>query len=216
MTRNLQASKFFRTRKTSGSAIVEGVAGLGLVIFGTICAALFLYDAGVSTYHKTKLGLVAAQTANYAASLSNHDIAAVKRFAVGLFNQLGIVSTDTSLRVNNVEVEGRSGVRVELTNRFPLFESGFRFLPGSILLSDSAVCMTSSYGSNMQGAGFMRVTCLVPGGPPKTGGRTQVSDIWIPVAGRTPGPPTRWETPPGLPGEFYDGRGATAVTQTSL
>jgi hypothetical protein len=211
MTRKLHASKFLLTRRTSGSAIVEGVAGLGLVIFGTICAALFLYDTGVATYHKNKLGFVTAQTAHYAASLAEHDLAAVRRFAVGLLNQMGISSTDTTLSVTNVEVEGRPGVRVELSNRFPLFESSFRFLPGSILLSDSAACVTSNYASNMEGSGFMKMTCIQPGGPTKGGSPPQYSEIWIPVVGSTPGTST-WNSTPPLPGVIYKAHDAHART----
>lgn len=165
-----------RNRSQRGSGIVEGVAGLGLVLTGTICAVLLLVNSGMAMYHKNRLGFVALQTANYAASIPKSELGSVKTFAKELLQSMGADSMEANVESSEILVKGKPAVKVVITNKCVLFESGYDFLPKSIAMSDAATCVRSSGASSgLEGAGFIKM-------PLGSMNQFYGKFVWIPVA----------------------------------
>jgi len=58
----------FNRRRNTGSNLVEGVAGMVLVIFACVGAVLLLVNSFMASYYKGKVAFVTQQAANYAAN----------------------------------------------------------------------------------------------------------------------------------------------------
>ncbi|MBY0548421.1 MAG: hypothetical protein K2W95_14080 [Candidatus Obscuribacterales bacterium] len=172
----MNKAHFRGQRSQRGSGIVEGVAGLGLVITGTICAVLLLVNCGMAMYHKNRLGYVALQTANYAASIPKSELSSVKTFAKELLQSMGANSTDANVESSEILIKGKPAVRVVITNPCVLLESGYDFLPKSIALSDAATCVRAGGAtSGLEGSGFIKM-------PLGSMNQTYGKFVWIPVA----------------------------------
>lgn len=181
-------------RNQRGSGIVEGVAGLALIITGTICAVLLLVNCGMAMYHKNRLGFVAMQTASYAASLPKIDQDRTKTFARELLRKMGADSSEAAIEITEIKIDERAGVQVALTNKCILLESGYDFLPKSVALTDVAACVKSGGGagggSGLEGAGYIKM-------PLGSANQVYGKFVWIPVtsvgsASSPPGPGTAY------------------------
>lgn len=183
-------------RNNKGSGIVEGAVGLVLIIFGAVCAVLFMVNSGIAMYQKSRLSYVAMQTATYASQMPRLDQAAVKLFAQDILRQMGIDSGDIGVVATDVTVKGQPAVKVELRNAFPLFNSRVDYLPKTVAISDAAICVKSS-GSFGNAVAYIHM--LGTGGSPTPRG------LFIPVVkeispGSLPmayGPSVRGSLPPG-------------------
>ncbi len=208
MLKAVTKSRLVGTRNDRGSVIAEGVVALGMLVFGGICAVLLMLNSGLSMYHKSKLGFVAMQTATYAASLSSHDSDAVQHFATALLNRMAIGARDTTVHVEDVDIEGREGVQVAITTKLPLFDTKIDILPGSIVLRDSAVATKLSLG----GEGWLKFPARQGTWNPGTiNGPAYITytggNLWIPFARFTAG---QGGSAPG-PGPVYEGVGVLAA-----
>lgn len=170
-------TKYSVRRPASGQAIIEGVVALLLIVFGTVCAVLLLINVGFSVYYKDKLGFIANQCAQYAATQdeSNRQTKTTD-FAKALLNQFGYNSDTAECEVQAVQVAGEQAIQVNLENTFPLFQSAASFLPGSIRLDEKAVVAVGAVNGGLKIEGYLSFKPIGPG--PVPGGGT---DVQVPI-----------------------------------
>lgn len=132
-----------RRRSAHGAALVEGVVSLVMITIGTVAAVTLLVNAGMSTYYKEKIGFIANQCATYAASLSPGDDPEGKTslLAKKLVAAMGMPSNAVTIKVAEMPIEDRVGLKVTLTvGGLGMFGSG-DIMPKVLSMQDSAVAL---------------------------------------------------------------------------
>lgn len=138
--------RHFRVRRTqTGSGIVEGVVGLGIVIGATVLAVLLIINVGTATHLKRRVGFMAEQAAQYAAN--EDDDSKRSEFVRELSTKMGLGQL-TKSKFADLEVLEHPAVRATLTSRMSTF-GDVAWLPASVRMSDSAVCTAG--GAEMEG-----------------------------------------------------------------
>jgi hypothetical protein len=138
-----------RKRTKKGSAAVEGVAGLWLVVLGVVFGALLMVNVAGVTCYKEKIGFIANQAADYAATLPNdaarHGL--VLDTVKALLVNMGFQNAHTVVTLTDVMVATRPSVKVTVTTPFSTFLSKefSTVIPLQITLSDSAVAVSNGW-----------------------------------------------------------------------
>jgi hypothetical protein len=107
-------------RTKRGSAAIEGVVGLWLVVLGVVFGTLLMVNVAGVTYYKEKVGFIANQAAD---------------------------STRTVVTLTDITVALRPAVKVTITTPFSTFLSKdfSTVIPSQITLSDSAVAVSNGW-----------------------------------------------------------------------
>ncbi|MFA7339963.1 MAG: hypothetical protein WC028_24510 [Candidatus Obscuribacterales bacterium] len=168
-----------RLRGAHGAALVEGVVSLVMITIGTVAAVTLLVNAGMSTYYKEKIGFIANQCATYAASLSPGDDPEGKTslLAKKLVAAMGMPSNAVTIKVAEMPIEDRVGLKVTLTvGGLGMFGSG-DIMPKVLSMQDSAVALRNGSPSgylwmnnNPKFSGYLiPVVKVPPAGPNSLG-----------------------------------------------
>jgi len=133
-------------RNKRGSGIVEGAVGLVLVMSSGICASLLVVNSGTGVVFKTKVSLVAAQAAQFAAAHQSDSSlqSETQAFVQTLMPNIGLAPKALAVSVTQTTVNGVEGELVTITNEFPVFGNA-SFLPRTFRLSDTefaSFCVT--------------------------------------------------------------------------
>jgi hypothetical protein len=136
-------------RTKRGSAAIEGVVGLWLVVLGVVLGTLLMVNVAGVTYYKEKIGFIANQAADYAATLpddpARHGV--VLDSVKALLVSMGFQSTRTVVDVQTITVASRPAVKVTITTPFSTFLSKefSTVIPPQITLSDTAVAVSNGW-----------------------------------------------------------------------
>lgn len=125
-------------RNQRGSGIVEGAVGLVLVLGSGICSSLLVVNSGIGVLFQSKVSLVAAQAAQFAAAhqIDSNVESETEAFVQALMPNVGLAATSLDVSVTQTTVNGVEGELVTITNDFPVFGNA-SFLPKQIRLSDT-------------------------------------------------------------------------------
>jgi len=136
-----------RTRK--GSAVVEGVVGLLLIVLGVVLGTLLMVNIAGVTYCKEKVGFIANQSANYAATLppdpARHGL--VLDSVKALLTSMGFQSARTIVTITDITIGSRPSVKVTITTPFTTFlsQNFSGVIPPQITVTDSAVAVSNGW-----------------------------------------------------------------------
>jgi hypothetical protein len=151
LPRQNELQRMKRMRRTPrGSTLIEGACGLVLVIISSVLSLVFVVDSGTGMLFRTKLLMVTAQAAQYAAShQTDIDVQGeTQTFVQNQMPNIGLVPYDLKVSVVQNTMNGVAGEQVTVTNKFLLFGKGFlSFVPDSIQLADTefaSYCIVSS------------------------------------------------------------------------
>jgi hypothetical protein len=150
-----------------------------MITIGTVAAVTLLVNAGMSTYYKEKIGFIANQCATYAASLSPGDDPEGKTslLAKKLVAAMGMPSNAVTIKVAEMPIEDRVGLKVTLTvGGLGMFGSG-DIMPKVLSMQDSAVALRNGSPSgylwmnnNPKFSGYLiPVVKVPPSGPNSLG-----------------------------------------------
>jgi hypothetical protein len=153
----MQAAKR-KLRNAQGSGIVEGVAGLSVLILTIVAGSLLILNVGIAAYYKSKVGSVANQAAARAASIVSWSMSYKPDQTAGQL-QSDVTKIVNSLLVNSglpkaksVQTEftkeglGQTAFKNELVkvtvvvDRLPLFGGGDLF-PKALSVQDTAMAV---------------------------------------------------------------------------
>lgn len=137
-----------RSKRTDRGSMAEGVAGLAVVIGGTVMGLLLIMNVGTAVYLKNRLGFMSEQAARYAAN--EKDGPKRHQFVRELSDKMGLGDHTSVVFENNIDVFGESAVRATLTSRVSTF-GNVNWLPKSVKMTDSAVCTTDDGGLEIEG-----------------------------------------------------------------
>ncbi|CAN5274670.1 hypothetical protein BH10CYA1_BH10CYA1_58870 [soil metagenome] len=136
-------------RKSKGSAIVQGVLGLWLLIVAAILGAVLLVNVGGATYFSQKLGFVADQGAMYATTLPNNGARqqAVTDLVSQLLSTMGFSTNNVVVTVSDTTVNGQPAVQVSVQASMPTaFGAQFAgILPSQIALPYTATGVKNTW-----------------------------------------------------------------------
>jgi Flp pilus assembly protein TadG len=129
-------------KRSKGSALVQGVVGLWLLVIGTLLGLLLLVNVGGATYGREKLGFVADQAAGYATTLpaAANRQQAVTDLVKLLLAKMGFSTTNTTVTVSDTTVNGQAGVQVTVTTSLATLLAGNfgGIIPGEISMPYTA------------------------------------------------------------------------------
>lgn len=136
-------------KRAKGSALVQSVVGLWLLIIGTLLGLLLLVNVGGATYGREKLGFVADQAAGYATTLpapANRQ-QLVTNMVTQLLANMGFSTTNTTVTVSDTTVSGQPGVQVTVTTSVATLLGGAfaGLLPGEISMPYTATAVKNRW-----------------------------------------------------------------------
>jgi hypothetical protein len=135
-------------RNGRGSAIVEGVAGLWVVILAVVGGVLLVVGLGTSINYQQKINHVASVAARFAANqpLGTADLntptCAVIR---DMLDACGIPNANFHLSVTPATVGGNAGAKVDISVNSLALPGNGTLLPAVVSLSSSAVAPRDAY-----------------------------------------------------------------------
>lgn len=137
-----------RVRRTeTGSAIVQGVVGLGIVVGAAVVATLLITNIGTSMWLKNRVGFMAEQAAQYA--FGEKDPYKRREFVRQLASEMGLGGR-TSSDYEGLQYEGHDAMKAIVTSRISTFGKA-DWLPRTVKMSDSAVYPTDGAGLQVEG-----------------------------------------------------------------
>jgi len=126
-------------RSNSGQVLIQGALSLALVFAGGVVAALLVLYAGVGMLFQNKLSLVTSQAAAFAVSIpldGNADaLDQTKTFVQQLMPEVGLTPQNLTVRLQQTTVGTKTGVKVSVSNAFPMV--GVAFAPPQVQISDT-------------------------------------------------------------------------------
>lgn len=135
-------------RKAKGSAIVQGVLGLWLLIVGAVLGAVLLVNVGGATYFTQKLGFIADQAAAYATTQpTNSRQQAVTDLVSQLVSSMGFSTNNLGVTVTDTTVNGKPAVQVTVQASMPaMFGAQFaNIIPSQIALPYTATAVKNAW-----------------------------------------------------------------------
>jgi hypothetical protein len=136
-------------RNPKGSAIVQGVVSLWLVICGTVLGSLLLLNIGGASYCKEKVGFIADQAAYYGASLPDTPARAalVTTMVDDLLKSMGLPTSSTTVTTTDLTVNSQAAVAVTVSTTASTLLAGqfANVLPGQLGLTYSATSVKNSW-----------------------------------------------------------------------
>lgn len=147
-------------RNPKGSAIVQGVVGLWLLIVATVLGTLLLINVGGATYGKEKLGFITDQAAMYASNLppGAGRQAAVTNLVNSLLGDMGFGTNNTSITITDTSVSGQPAVQVTVSTSLATLLAG-KF--ASVIPSQFSTPYTSTSVKNTWFNGYATSTNLI-------------------------------------------------------
>lgn len=142
-------------RTKRGSALIVGMLAVFLVVTGCVVSVLLLINTGVATFNKEKVGYVAFQAANYAATYvaylsdQNKRQTNVTEMVNGLLTDMGLRSSNTTVVITDTTLHGQPAVSVSVTATLPTITAGSfsNMMPSQVQSSYTQVKVKAPYAT---------------------------------------------------------------------